>query len=165
MSREIVILTRTKYVADIDDLWNLGSTEVIAEEFEASLELVTRILRVYNAPRAMVAAQVKSIREQRFGIFRERRATVPRIRLSSDLDVYAETWEMPQGCAWDGATVAQTRLRSESGALILGVIRGERTVNNPGPDERLYAGDRLVMSGTKEQLKKAFELLERCPPR
>jgi CPA2 family monovalent cation:H+ antiporter-2 len=165
MSREIVILTRTKYVADIDDLWDLGSTEVIAEEFEASLELVTRILRVYNAPRAMVAAQIKSIREQRFGIFRERRATVPRIRLSSDLDVYAETWEMPQGCAWDGATVAQTRLRSESGALILGIIRGERTVNNPGPDERLYAGDRLVMSGTKEQLKKAFELLERCPPR
>jgi len=165
MSCEIVILTRTKYVADIDDLWDLGSTEVIAEEFEASLELVTRILRVYNAPRAMVAAQIKSIREQRFGIFRERRATVPRIRLSSDLDVYAETWEMPQGCAWDGATVAQTRLRSESGALILGIIRGERTVNNPGPDERLYAGDRLVMSGTKEQLKKAFELLERCPPR
>lgn len=164
MNREIAILTRTKYVADIDDLWDLGSTEVIAEEFEAALEMVTRILRLYNAPRAMVAAQIKSIREQRFGIFREHRATVPRIRLSGDLDVYAETWEMPQGCAWDGAKIAQTRLRSESGALILGIIRGGRTLNNPDPDERLYVGDRIVMSGTKEQLKKAFEILERCPP-
>jgi len=159
MNRELVILTRTKYVADVDALWDLGSTEVIAEEFEAALELVTRILRVYNAPRALVAAEIKSIRELRFGIFRERSTTVPRIRLSSDVDVYTETWDVPQGSAWSGTTVAQSRLRGETGALILGIIRDNRTLNNPGPDERIYSGDRLVLSGTKEQLRKAIQML------
>jgi CPA2 family monovalent cation:H+ antiporter-2 len=160
--RDIVILTRTKYVADIDALWDLGSNEVIAEEFEAALELMTRILRVYNAPRAMIAEEIKSIRDQRFGIFREHHVTVPRIRLSGDLDVYTETWEVPEGCVWHGTTIAQTGLRNETGALILGIIRENQTLNNPGADEKIFSGDRLVISGTKEQIKKAVSMLSQC---
>jgi CPA2 family monovalent cation:H+ antiporter-2 len=156
MSRDIVVLTRTKYVTDIDALWDQGSNEVISEEFEASLELMTRILRVYNAPRAMVAAEIKSIRDQRFGIFRERHTTVPRIRLSSELDIYSETWDIAADCIWDGATISDTRLREETGVLILGVIRKNQTLNNPRSSETIFAGDRLVLSGTKEQLKNAI---------
>ncbi len=159
ISRDIVVLTRTKYVADMDVLWDQGSTEVIAEEFEASLELMTRILRVYNAPRAMVAEQIKSIRGQRFGIFRERAITVPRIRLSNDVDIYTETWQVPAHCSWNGATIAETGLRGETGALILGIVRGKRTLNNPDGEETINEGDLLVLSGTKDQLKKAIQML------
>ena len=164
MNPKIVILTRTKRVSDMDELWDQGSTEVIAEEFEAALELMTRILRVYNAPRAMVAAEIKSIRNQRFGIFRERHTTVPRIRLSSEIDMYTETWDVPRGCPWNGVTVAETRLREETGALILGIIRGTHSLNNPAPNEPIYWGDRLVLTGTKEQLGKAIEKLRMVEP-
>jgi CPA2 family monovalent cation:H+ antiporter-2 len=159
MSRDTVILTRTKYVSDMDVLWDQGSTEVIAEEFEASLELMTRILRVYNTPRSMVAAEIKSIRDQRFGIFRERTITVPRIRLSNDLDVFTETWQVPEPYFQAGVTIAETRLRSLSGAMILGIIREGRTLNNPESAERIFSGDRIVLSGTKDQLNKAVLLL------
>jgi CPA2 family monovalent cation:H+ antiporter-2 len=159
MSRDIVVLTRTKYVADMDVLWDQGSTEVIAEEFEASLELMTRILRVYNAPRSMVAAEIKSIRDQRFGIFRERRTTVPRIRLSNDLDVFTETWQAPANYSWHGTTIVETRLRTETGAMVLGIIRENQTLNNPESSEPIYSGDRIVLSGTKEQLNNAILLL------
>jgi K+/H+ antiporter YhaU regulatory subunit KhtT len=107
----------------------------------------------------MVAAEIKSIRDQRFGIFRERHTTVPRIRLSTDVDVYTETWEVPRNCPWSGATVAETGLRGETGALILGIIRENQTINNPGPGEAIRSGDRLVLSGTKEQLGKAVQML------
>jgi len=116
---------------------------------------------VYNAPRSLVAAEIKSIRDQRFGIFRERHITVPRIRLSNDLDVFTETWQAPPNYSWHGATIAETRLRSESGAIILGIIRENQTLNNPESTERIFSGDRLVLSGTKEQLNKAMELLNR----
>ena len=161
MSREIVVLTRTKYVADMDILWDEGSTEVIAEEFEASLELMTRILRVYNAPRLMVAAEIKSIRDQRFGIFRERHTTVPRIRLSNNLDVFTETWQAPAHYSWHGATIAETRLRTETGAMVLGIIRENHTLNNPESSEPIFSGDRIVLSGTKEQLNDAIQMLAR----
>ncbi len=159
LSREIVVLTRTKYVADMDVLWDEGSTEVIAEEFEASLELMTRILRVYNAPRSMVAAEIKSIRDQRFGIFRERRTTVPRIRLSNELDVFTETWQAPADYFRHGTTIAEIRLRPETGAMVLGIIRGNQTRNNPEAAEPIFSGDRIVLSGTKDQLNKAIQLL------
>jgi CPA2 family monovalent cation:H+ antiporter-2 len=159
MNKEVTILTRTKYIADIDELWDLGSREVIAEEFEASLELMTRILRLYNAPRAMVAAQIKSIRDQRFGIFRERHVTVPRIRLNSAVDVYTETMELAEGCPWHGTTIGETNLRAETGAWILGIIRGSQTLSNPGARERMLCGDRIVLSGTKDQLNRAVQML------
>ena len=159
MTDDIVVLTRTKYVSDMDILWDQGSTEVIAEEFEASLELMTRILRVYNAPRSLVAAEIKSIRDQRFGIFRERPTTVPRIRLSNDLDVFTETWQAPANYSWNGTTIAGTRLRAETGALVLGIIRENQTLNNPESTEPIFSGDRVVLSGTKEQLNRAIQLL------
>jgi CPA2 family monovalent cation:H+ antiporter-2 len=143
----------------MDILWDQGSNEVIAEEFEASLEMMTRILRVYNAPRSMVAAEIKSIRDQRFGIFRERRMTVPRIRLNTDLDIFTETWQAPADYFWNGATIAETCLRPETGAIVLGIIRENRTLNNPDSSERIFSGDRLVLSGTKDQLNKAIQLL------
>jgi hypothetical protein len=45
------------------------------------------------------------------------------------------------------------------GVMVLGIIRENRTLNNPGPDERILSGDRLVLSGTKEQLRKAIQML------
>jgi K+/H+ antiporter YhaU regulatory subunit KhtT len=89
---------------------------------------------------------------------------VPRIRLSSDLDVYTETWEVPKDCTWRGTTVAETQLRGEAGVLILGIIRGRETLNNPPSSERIYCGDRLVLTGTKEQLEKAIEMLRTGKP-
>lgn len=157
---EIVILVRTKYVAEIDELYDLGATEVVPEEFEASLELITRILRVYHLPRELISSQIKTIRNERYGVFRDPRATVPRLRLSHQLDVYAETIEIKEGSPAAGKTVAQLDLRRSAGVLILGIIREGETINNPGPSDLIRPGDMLVLSGTKEQLNQAFELLQ-----
>ncbi|HSW38988.1 MAG TPA: cation:proton antiporter [Acidobacteriota bacterium] len=158
LKKEIVILTRTKYVADIDALWDQGSTEVVSEEFEASLELLTRVLRLYNTPRAMIAEEIKTIRSRRFGLFRE--PTVPRIRLSNDLEVFSETWRAPdKDWVWNGSRIDSTRLREETGCLIMGIIRENQALNNPKPDELLLNGDSLVLSGTKNQIHSAILLL------
>ncbi|RPI24440.1 MAG: sodium:proton exchanger, partial [Acidobacteria bacterium] len=156
-----VILTRTKYLAEIEDLYRLGSHEVIAEEFEASIEIVTRILRVYHLPRAAVAAEIKSIRDTHFGIFlADRHITVPRLRLSDRMELLVETIQVPQRSSFAGLSIAETQLRKRSGASILGIGRGAKTWVNPDPREKILTGDFLVLSGTKEQLKRAIALLE-----
>jgi Trk K+ transport system NAD-binding subunit len=48
------------------------------------------------------------------------------------------------------------RVRSTTGTLVLGIVRGSHTLNNPTPDEPIRAGDRLVLTGSKEQLGKAM---------
>ncbi|MFB3903983.1 MAG: cation:proton antiporter [Acidobacteriota bacterium] len=160
MNPAAVILTRTKYLAEIEELYRLGSREVIAEEFEASIEIVTRILRVYHLPRAAVAAEIKSIRDTHFGIFlADRPITVPRLRLSDRMELLVETIQVPERSSFAGRTIAETQLRKRSGATILGIGRGSKTWVNPDPRERILPGDFLVLSGTKEQLKQAILLL------
>ena len=121
--------------------------------------MLARILRVYQFPRQAVAQEIKSIRDARYQIFRYLDRTVPRLRLSTELDVYTETYRIEEQSAVAGFTISEAGLRRKTGALILGIIREEDTLNNPEPSVILRPGNLLVMSGTKDQLKKAIELI------
>ena len=56
-------------------------------------------------------------------------------------------------------TIAETGLRSKTGALILAARRGESDLATPGPDFKLAAGDVLVVVGQPQQIKNAYKLL------
>lgn len=159
LNREIMILIRTRYIAEIDRLYDLGASEVVSEEFESSIELLTRIMRIYHLPRTLVALEVKSIREGRYGIFREGKATVPRLRLSKDLDIYTEAVKVSRNSRVCKEEIAKSNLREHSGALILGIVREGQTINNPVASEVIRADDLLILSGSKDQLKKAISIL------
>ncbi|HKC38567.1 MAG TPA: TrkA C-terminal domain-containing protein, partial [Gemmatimonadales bacterium] len=58
-----------------------------------------------------------------------------------------------------GQTIAETALRSKTGALILAVRRGESDLATPGPEFQLDAGDVLVVVGQPQQIKSAYQLL------
>jgi len=58
-----------------------------------------------------------------------------------------------------GQTIADTGLRSKTGALILAVRRGESDLATPSPDFELDAGDVLVVVGQPQQIKSAYQLL------
>ncbi|MFZ0430113.1 MAG: cation:proton antiporter [Acidobacteriota bacterium] len=159
LNPEIVILTRVKRLSEIDELYNLGADEIVPEEFEGSIELLTRILRLFNFPRDSIAAEVRRIRETRYDLFREARRTIPRLRLSEDLEVFTETFTVPEGSPLAGLQIAQSNLRQRSGALVLGIVRDNIPINNPPADHQILPGDSLVLSGTKEQLKAAIGLI------
>ena len=159
LNPELVVLTRTHYAAEIDKLFDLGSDEVVADEFETSIELIARVLRLYNFPRNLVAAEIKSIREERYQMFRQQEITVPRFRLTGSLDVFFETYQVPSDSLLRGVSIAASQIRTKTGALVLGIVRESSGVANPGPEEVIRAGDLLFLSGTKPQLHKAEKLL------
>ena len=156
MNQDIVILIRTRYISEIDQLYELGATEVVAEEFEASLELLTRTMRVYHLPRELVRLEIRTIREGRYGVFRRSEATVPRLRLSGDMDVFTESVEVGNQSPLCHTEIAQSGFRGRSGALILGIIRNGQTINNPEATEVIRPGDLLVLTdlppGTRSTL-------------
>ena len=64
------IIARTKYLSEIDALRNLGATEVIAEEFETSLEVLAHTLGCYDLPRLRVDYIVARFRENAYQALR-----------------------------------------------------------------------------------------------
>ncbi len=163
LNPDLVILTRVKRVVEIDELYDLGANEVVPEEFEGSIELLTRILRLFNFPRDLIAAEIRTIREDRYGVFRDAKPTIPRLRLSENLDVYTETVQVPEDSPLRGLRLSDSDLRRKSGALILGIIRSGRSINNPTGEDIIQAGDHLVLSGTKQQLREALGMIRGKP--
>ncbi len=78
----------------------------------------------------------------------------------SAVEFHVEELDVQPGCLADGVTVRDSNIRQETGALILAVEGKDDTLRvNPGADVRLSAGDRLVVVGTIDQVRKAAKML------
>lgn len=58
-----------------------------------------------------------------------------------------------------GRLIRELELRSQTGASIVAIERADQQVINPGPDEELRTGDRVLLLGTTEQLANARQRL------
>jgi CPA2 family monovalent cation:H+ antiporter-2 len=68
---KLFVLARTRYLADIPALAAAGADEVVAEEFESSLEIAGRTLQRLGLPLPWVEAETAEIRESRQEGFRK----------------------------------------------------------------------------------------------
>jgi len=66
---------------------------------------------------------------------------------------------MVAGRGLTGATIGEGRIRTETGASVVAVIRGERSVPGPGPDLRLEPGDVALLMGSADGVQRAVALL------
>lgn len=72
-----------------------------------------------------------------------------------------EELDIAPSSALAGKTIGESGIRQSTGALILAVEGDDdNVVVNPGPDQRITPGERLVVVGTKDQVDKAAQLLE-----
>ena len=67
--------------------------------------------------------------------------------------------EVRAGSPYDGGTIGDTQARSRTGVSIVAILRGDRAVPAPSPQERLAAGDTLVVVGTAQGVKALSDLL------
>lgn len=157
----VLIIVRTRLVGEIEDLHRRGANEVIAEEFETSIEIFTRVLEHYHIPRNVIRAETRALRGEGYRMLRSPAQTkLPQ----SFLDLLAagttEVFRLDDEHAAVGQTLRELDVRHRTGATIIAVVRGERPWPNPDPDMRLEAGDHLVLVGSHAEIEKAFDLLE-----
>ncbi len=71
---------------------------------------------------------------------------------------------LPRNSIFAGKTIADTKLRSETGASIVGMAREGNTFHDPSPETPLFPHDTLIIFGTKEQLFAAEKLMTSIVP-
>jgi len=160
LNPRIHIIARTRYVVEMPELTRLGADVVIPEEFETSIEIFARVLAHYGVPRGDIERLVEEIRGSHYEMLRGDASG----RLSLDgvagvPQMAIERMRLAPQSALAGKRLAATGLRSETGALVLSVVRGDAEIATPGPQFRLVAGDVLVVVGQPHQLKAAARLI------
>ena len=157
----IFLLARTRYLAEIPELSALGADEVVAEEFETSLEISGRTLRRLGFPLPWVESETDEIRRTREDAFRRFRAPdVAAERLEEALgDTRIEFVSVGSEWGARGRTLRELDLRGAGGTILLAAVRGGRPVVTPGADFVLEANDRLLLLGTDTALEKSLEIL------
>jgi len=163
---KVYIIARTRYVIEIPELTRLGANVVIPEEFETSIEIFARVLAHYNVPRDEIERLIGEIRASHYQALRP--GTRPQLTLSGTLgampQMHIERIVLSEQAPAVGQTIADTGLRSKTGALILAVRRGESDLATPSADFRLAAGDVLIVVGQPQQIKGANRLLTGAEP-
>jgi CPA2 family monovalent cation:H+ antiporter-2 len=159
----LVILVRTRYVADVDDLIALGANAVIPEEFETSVEIFSRVLREYHVPDHVVSQQEELIRSGTYRILRER-DTSRDDRLLSEFETFLrqkviEVFFVSPDSPWAGRPLGDLPVGNGAGIVLLAVLREDHAIVQPSPEEKIVAGDKLVFFGGHAALAATIEEL------
>jgi CPA2 family monovalent cation:H+ antiporter-2 len=164
----LVILVRTRYVADVDDLIALGANAVIPEEFETSVEIFSRVLREYHVPDYVVSQQEALIRSGTYRILRERIPSRDE-GLLSEFETFLrqkviEIFFVSPDSPWAGRPLGDLPLGNGAGIILLAVLRQDRAIAQPSPEEKIETGDKLVFFGGHGPLAATLEELAKGSP-
>ena len=158
----IYIIVRTRYLAEVDDLIQLGANEVIPEEFETSIEIFARVLHQFQAPRNLILELIEKIRSGSYEVLRKAdlpvKALPEKCEIITEIDI--ETYLINDRSYASGRSIKEMRIRSQTGTMVIAVKRGNEIISSPGPEFIFMPGDIVYLIGTKENLLKTFALLE-----
>ena len=158
LNKHAEILLRTKYVRDIEELYNLGADQVVPEEFETAINLFERAMTKYLLPQREIDIAIEKIRKDNYGIFRDR---VPEYGFSLRRhfpNIEIKALKISEGSFLIDKSLAEVNFRKIFGVTVVALVRGNEIIEHPGPEDILKKGDVAYVLGKSEQIAMAVEL-------
>jgi CPA2 family monovalent cation:H+ antiporter-2 len=149
------IIARTRYIAEIEQLYDAGADTVIAEEFETSLEIIRRILGRFGYRPATIDRQVLSFRQRRYEMFRGG----PIEKVPIHTEVRFDPFEVEIRSRAHGKSLSELGIREHSGATVVAARRNAEVIANPPSNHVLHEGDHVYLIGSEEEIRRAMRLL------
>jgi len=162
LNPSIHLIVRTRYLLEVEPLFKLGANEVIPEEFETSVEILSRVLRKFLVPQDVIESCVSDVRRDGYEMLRSvSRRHSHAVGIAGFLSgAEIGSFTVHKGAPVDGTMLRDGVLKNSSGATILAIKRDSEVVPNPDPVWELREKDVLLLLGTPAQLAAAGRLLE-----
>ncbi len=162
---DIHIIVRTKNLSEFETLRVRGADEVVAEEFETSLEILARTLTRYNVARMRIEQAIQDLRGNAYKTLRGPSPLPPRQEILGQLlpAIQLETVVVTPGSRAAGRTLGELNLRARTGATILAVQRGGKLEPVPPPTFTIQTDDVLIVTGTPQQILDTMRLIDEAP--
>lgn len=164
LNAKVHIIVRTRYVNELQPLFELGADDVVPEEFETSVEIFTLVLRKYLVPKEEIERLTSEVRANCYmlfrGLFKELEEEFTPLRRQLH-DVEISTFRLMEGAPLAGRSLAQMELRKKHGVTVLAVRRDSQVFHNPDPNMTLMPDDLLITMGSPDNLSKVTGLFTR----
>ena len=160
------IIVRTHFVRAIEDLTRLGASEVVVEEFEASVELFALVLEFYEVPSNTIRREVDAVRSEHYSMLRgESRPdlqldTLKYLGIHSALDLV----QVEEDSAAVGGNPSTLNLRRDTGATLVAVVRDGKAFYKRDATFQFRVGDTAVLVGEQEALERGAALFRSPAP-
>lgn len=166
LNEGVYIIVRTRYIQNMDELYNLGADEVIPEEFETSVEIFSRVLTKYLVPSEEINEFTSRIRLDHYEMFRDLAINGTSIcnlkRCPSNVEI--SLFQVQKDSAVEGKSILETGLESEYDVNVLAIFKNSNKneiLPNPDKNTIFYVDDTAVLLGSPENISKAATLFHK----
>ena len=160
ISTTVPVVVRTRYRLEADRLQAAGATVAVAEELEASLEVVAQLLGRLDIAGNLI--------EPLLDVFRRELVSLRPLHAPRDMhDSLTEairrtpvsTHRVEREHWGKGRSISEINLRAATNASVIAIQRADRYITALSPEERLQAGDVLFLVGDDTDVMLARNLL------
>ncbi len=146
------IIVRSKYVSNIEDFYRMGANQVIPEEFETAIELFERVLKKLLIPKGEIEAAISRIRDDNYGIFREKEENGSFTLTDMIPDVEIVALKAGNFHLFPGNSLKEIHLRKLYGLTVVAVKRAGEIIENPGAGFIFEPEDIVYVLGKPEKI-------------
>jgi len=161
MAPKVHIIVRTRYLVDLEGLFRAGASEVVAEEFESTIDLYRKVLRQFGIPDEAISNFCEVTRAEGYE-FLHGAATMPVDPWLVELLKQSTTEWIPVSLSLPQPySIAELTARLEMRVELLAIRRKGEVISQPPSSSRIEPGDALLAVGSPDDLSRLRTLLGR----
>lgn len=161
LNEDIFIVARSRYLSGIDCLYRAGANTVIHEEYQTSIAVIVNTLTRLGFSESQIESVAQLLKDNKYQLLQE--SYLMQDSVSGRMSILKNTevdWiKMKEDNLLVSKTIADSRIRTLTGASIISIVKNDNNIPNPSPDTIIEADDILVVLGTSEQLLKLKEII------
>ena len=154
LNRRVRLIVRTRFLSEVQDLLDLGASDVVPEEFETSIEIFTRVLVDYLVPNQLIERFIAEARGENYRVLRTVSAPLDGQKLLTphlsgmDLAVF----ELEEHAPLAGKTLEDSGMRREHALTVVAVDRAGEMFLNPDGGFAMASGDKVYVFGAQDDV-------------
>lgn len=162
MNSDIEIIARTSSREYFEMFKELGVSEVIFPEFEASLEMTRQSLIHFNVPAPEIQRCINTVRSELYADWFTKKSDYTKLyHLKNAEDQFDIQWfRLHEASPISEKTLGQSEVRKKTGASVVGIVRKGSLVSNPETDFILMPDDLIAVIGDENQRKSFCEMTQ-----
>ncbi len=159
LNQHAEIIVRTKYIFDIEELYEVGATEVIPEEFETAVAMFEQVLLKRLVPQRDINKLLTKIKGDHYGLMMQENQSKESSLLFKELpNLNIIAIKINNKSPIIGRTLADIDLRKQYGITIIAILRNDELIEHPAADFTPSSDDLLYIMGRSEQIAEAYTL-------